>query len=296
MGKLLASHINVSGNIYCIDIKKKTSLKKKTGNHSSKISSYLPESLSLPLKSSRLFDAKKNVGSLQAIQTLKKSLEGTHPNRLQALKIPQKKSRWFSGRCLLHLFLKDFHNAARHFLWEKKQIMDSFFCKRDEMREATKTMVSHTGNWEGTQMVRKKKKHVSISVGFLNSLWKKCRMDCVWAPISPLGSSKITGKQNFLKWISQNGWWETPATPTVMGGMILLRRFLFPSSKGWIGEGCIKQLAVPSFRDQPWHLWQLQIVVFPTSLISRFIYIHGHIETWRRSIVEKKRESQHSFI
>lgn len=157
MGKLLASHINVSGNIYCIDIKKKTSLKKKTGNHSSKISSYLPESLSLPLKSSRLFDAKKNVGSLQAIQTLKKSLEGTHPNRLQALKIPQKKSRWFSGRCLLHLFLKDFHNAARHFLWEKKQIMDSFFCKRDEMREATKTMVSHTGNWEGTQMVRKKK-------------------------------------------------------------------------------------------------------------------------------------------
>lgn len=94
----------------------------------SKISSYLPESLGLPLKSSRLFDAKKNVASLQAIQTLKKSLEGTHPNRLQALKIPhgwklymhKKKSRWFSGRCLLHLFLKDFHNAARHFLWEKK--------------------------------------------------------------------------------------------------------------------------------------------------------------------------------
>ena len=158
------------------------------------------------------------------------------------------------------------------------------------MREATKTMVS-------TREIEKaprwcKKKHVSISVGFLNSLWKKCRMVCVWGPLSsPLGSSKITGMQNFLKWISQNGWWETPATPTVMGWMILLRRCLLPSSEGWIGEGCIKQLAVPSFGDQPWHLWPLQIVVFPTSLISRFIFIHGHIET-----CEKKHESQHSFI
>ena len=226
----------------------------------------------------------------------KKMLEVSKPSRpsnitrrdppqldLQALKIPHGwklymhkiNSRWFSGRCLLHLFLKDFHNAARHFLWEKKQIMDSFFCKRDEMRKQQKPWFSHTGIEKEPRWCKKKK-----------------RFDFCWFSqllVKKMSDGLCVGTVEFSAWeledhryaklleVNKSEWlvFETPATPTVMGWMILLRRCLLPSSKGWIGEGRIKTTCGSIV---PWST--MTPLTASNSCVSNLTDFPFHIHTW----------------